>query len=164
MLFWRYCKDMQTLYFGYFGHAWLDTPKIIVSTCTRLQCLSACHKYTLLFTSFLRYYILKNPAIRLAYSVLACNLRTRVLPDMGLLIKYQQQYQFPILDYFQEKLLAKFFKKFKKPYFGAILGPFYANLGKIDFLGKIENGLCQFSDIPIIYHHAKNQKKLLSHF
>ena len=23
MLFWRYCIDMQTSYFGNFGHAWL---------------------------------------------------------------------------------------------------------------------------------------------
>ena len=30
MLFWRYCKDMQTSYFWYFGHAWLHTPKNIL--------------------------------------------------------------------------------------------------------------------------------------
>ena len=56
------------------------------------------------------------------------------------------------LDYFQERLLRKFFKKFKKPYFGAILGPFSMK------------GVCQFLDIPIIYHRAKNQTKLMSHF
>ena len=28
--------------FGYYGHAWLYTLKMIVSTCRRLQCLSAC--------------------------------------------------------------------------------------------------------------------------
>ena len=33
-------------YFGYFGHAWLHSPKMIVSTCRRLQCLSACKKQT----------------------------------------------------------------------------------------------------------------------
>ena len=27
MLYWRYCKDMQTSYFGYFGNLWLHTPK-----------------------------------------------------------------------------------------------------------------------------------------
>ena len=43
MLFWRYYKDIQT-YFGYFGLAWLDSPKMIVPTCRRLQCLSACKK------------------------------------------------------------------------------------------------------------------------
>ena len=67
-----------------------------------------------------------------------------------------------ILDYFREKLKTKFSKKSKKPYFGAILDPFCPNLRKIEFSWK--KGLCQFLDIPIIYHHAKNQKKLLSHF
>ena len=90
--FWRYCKNMQTSYFGYFGHAWLHTPKLIVSTCRRLRCLSACQKYTSSFSSFLRYYILKNPTIWLADSILAHNSRTRILPDMGLVVKYQQQY------------------------------------------------------------------------
>ena len=69
MLFWRYCKDMQTSYFGYFGHAWLHTPKMIVSTCTRLWCLSVCKKQTSSFILFLRYYILKNPAIWLAVPI-----------------------------------------------------------------------------------------------
>ena len=41
-----------------------------------------------------------------------------------------------IFDYYQEKLMAKFFKKTQKPYFGAILGPFYPNLGKKDFPRK----------------------------
>ena len=33
MLFWRYCKDIQTSYFAHFGHNWLRTPKMIVSIC-----------------------------------------------------------------------------------------------------------------------------------
>ena len=53
---------MQT-YFGYFGHAWLYTAKMIVLTCRIFQCLSACQKQSSSFSSFLRYYILKNPAI-----------------------------------------------------------------------------------------------------
>ena len=92
MLFWRYCKDIRTSYFGYFGHAWLHTPKMIVSTCRRFRCLSACQKYTSSFTSFLRYYILKNPAIWLVDSILAHYSKTRTLPDMGLVVKYQEQY------------------------------------------------------------------------
>ena len=60
MLFWGYCKDIQTCYFGYFGHAQLHTPKMIASTCRRRRCLSASQKQTSSFTSFLRYYILKN--------------------------------------------------------------------------------------------------------
>ena len=58
-------------------------------TCGRLQCLSSCQKYTSSFTSFLRYYILKNPVIWLADSILAYNLRLGILPDMGLLVKHQ---------------------------------------------------------------------------
>ena len=70
MLFCIYWKDMQ-IYFEYFGYAWLHTPKMIVSTCRRLWYLSSCQKYTSSFTSFLRYYILKNPVIWLAGSILA---------------------------------------------------------------------------------------------
>ena len=66
--FWKYWKDMQTFYFRYFGHAWLRTPKMIVPTYRKLWCLFACQKYTSSFTSFLRYYILKNPANWLANS------------------------------------------------------------------------------------------------
>ena len=69
---------MQT---SYFGHAWSHTPKMMVLTCWWLRCLSACEKYTSSFTSFLRYYILKNPTIWLADSILAHYLRIRILPD-----------------------------------------------------------------------------------
>ena len=54
--------------------------------------------------------------------------------------------------------MKKVFKKSKKPYFGTSLD----TLGKNEF--SWEKGLCQILDIPIIYHRAKNQKKLLSHF
>ena len=53
------------------------------------------------------------------------------------------------LDYFQKKLMAKFFKKSKKSHFRAILSPF-----------SWKKGLCQFLNVPIIYHLAKNQKKI----
>ena len=151
--FWRYCKDMQTSYFGYFGHACLHTPKMIVSTCRTLRCLSAC-------LSFLRYYILKNPAICLAVSILAHNSRTRTFPDMRLAMKSVTVLVF-ILDYFLEKIIIKLSKKSKKTYFGAILGPFFPNLDKNEFSWRKE--LCQFLNIPIIYQHAKNKKKLMSH-
>ena len=67
--FWRCCKGMQTSFFIYFGDAWLRTPKMIISPCRKLPCLSASQKWTSSFTSFLRYYILKNPAIWLANSI-----------------------------------------------------------------------------------------------
>ena len=41
------------------------------------------------FTSSLKYYILKNLAILLANSIWAHNWRPRILPDMGLVLKYQ---------------------------------------------------------------------------
>ena len=59
----------------------------------------------------------------------------------------------PILDYFREQLKAKFLKNPERTY----LGPFYPNLGKNEFSWKKE--LCQFLDIPIIYHRAKISKK-----
>ena len=46
--------------------------------------------------------------------------------------------------------------------FEAILGPFCPNLGKNEVSWKKE--LRQFLDNPIIYHCAKNQKTLMSHF
>ena len=69
-------------YFGYFGHAWLHSPKIIVSPCRRLQCLSACKKQTSSSTSFIRYYSQENPANWLVDTILAHNLRPRILPNM----------------------------------------------------------------------------------
>ena len=81
MLLWRYCIDMQT-YFGYFGHAQLHSPKMVVSPRRRLRCLSACKKQTSSFSSFLRYYILKNSATCLAGSILAHNSRPEILPDV----------------------------------------------------------------------------------
>ena len=42
------------------------------------------------------------------------------------------------------------------------MGPFCPNLGENEFSWK--KGLCRFLDIPTIYHHAKNEKKLMCHF
>ena len=75
--FWRHCKDMQTPYFGCFGHAWLHTPTIIVSTCRWLRCSSTCKKNFII-------HILKDFKICLADSILDCNSRTRIFLDMGL--------------------------------------------------------------------------------
>ena len=54
-----------------------------------------------------------------------------------------------------------FFKKSQKPYFGPILGPFDQIWAKNEFFWK--KGLCQFFNIRITYHRAKNQKDLMSH-
>ena len=60
---------------------------MIVSACRRLQCLSACQKYTSLFTSFLR--LADILSIWLAGGILAQNPRPRIVSDMGLVVKYQ---------------------------------------------------------------------------
>ena len=82
IFFWRYCKDMQTSYFGYLGHALLRTPKMIKLTCRKLRCFFACQKQTSWFTLLLRYFILKNPAVWLANSISAHDSITRILADM----------------------------------------------------------------------------------
>ena len=128
MLYWRYCKDMQTSYFGYFGHAWLHTPKMIVSTCTRLWCLSVCKKQFSSFTLFLRYYILKNNAIWLA--LLIWELEFCQKWNWWWNINNNISYHFRLL---RRQL---FFKNPQRTYFGAILGPFYLNYGKNEFSWK----------------------------
>ena len=55
-----------------------------------------------------------------------------------------------------------FLKNPKRTYFGAILGPFYPNLDKNKFSWKKE--LCQFLEIPIIYHCAKKLEKTIQQF
>ena len=54
----QYCsntKILQTCYFGYFGHDQPCPPKLIILTCRKVWCLSACQKSTLSPPSFLRY-------------------------------------------------------------------------------------------------------------
>ena len=90
IFFWRYCKDMQTTYFGYFGQAWLCPPKKITSTCRKLWCLCACQKWLhySLFSSW-DINILNNPTIWLANSIFTYNLRTRISSEMRLVVKCQ---------------------------------------------------------------------------
>ena len=64
------------------AHPQNDSIKTSIFICMQQMNLS--------FTSFLRYYILKNPAIWLADNILVHNSRNRILPDMELVVKYQQ--------------------------------------------------------------------------
>ena len=59
MLFWTYCKNIQT-YFGYFRHTCLFTTKKIVSTCRILWCLSVCRK-KFIIPFFTEIFHLKEP-------------------------------------------------------------------------------------------------------
>ena len=150
MLFWIYCKDMQTSYFGYFGHAWLHKPKMIVSTCRRLRCLSACQKYTSSLTSFLRFCILKNSAIWLADNILFHNSRTRSLSDINNNISFH-------FRLFPRKTNNKTFQKIQKTLFWGHFEPFLPKFRqKWIFLKK---KLSQFLNIPIIYHRHKKPEK-----
>ena len=84
----------------------------------------------------------------------------QVLPDMGLVLKYQYNVSF----YFQEKLMTKVFKKSNNPCFGA-MWPFWPFLPKFGHKWIfLEKRLSQFLNIPIIYHHAKNQEQLICHY
>ena len=133
MLFWRYCKDMQT-YFGYFGHVWLYITKIIVSTFRRLRCLSA---YS-------------------GWQHLGTYLETQNFARYGVGFEISIKILVFALDYFQEKLMTKFLKKSKKPYFG-VMQAFWPFWAKINFSGK------KAVSFSITYHLPKNQKKLICH-
>ena len=65
-----------------------------------------------------------------------------------------------IFDYFQEKLTTNFSKNQKKLFRGHF-GPFFSKFEQKRIFLKKE--LCQFLNIPITYHRAKNQKKLTTH-
>ena len=142
MLYWRYCKDMQTSYFGYFGHAWLHTPKMIVSTCTRLWCLSVCKKQTSSFILFLRYYILKNPAIWLAVPI--WGLEFCQIWDWWWNINNNISFHFRL--YTRKTNDKTFLKKSKKNLFWGHFGPFLPKFGqKWIFLLKRARSLFRYS-------------------
>ena len=116
---------MQT-YFGYFRHAWLHTPKMIVSSCRKFRCLFACQKWSSSLTSSLRYYILQNHAIWQHFGLL---LKTQNF------VRYEIGGEISIISFqfrfFPRKTNDKIFEKTKKKnYFGVILGSFCPNLGK----------------------------------
>ena len=72
---------------------------------------------------------------------------------------YKINFHFGLLP---SKTKDKFSLKIQKTLFWGHFGPFLPKLGqKWIFLVKKD---CQFLNIPIIYHRAKNQKKLLNHF
>ena len=62
----------------------------------RKLCLSTSKKSIWSIISFLRYFNLKNPATWLAESILAHNLRTRILADKVLAVKNKWQNDLPV--------------------------------------------------------------------
>ena len=123
-----------------------------------ISMLSTCQNETSSFTFFLIHYILKNHAIWLANNcIFAYNLRNRISTRHGIEGEKSITISAFNLGYFQEKL-----QNFSKNLFcGPSFGPFCPNLGENKFSWK--KGLFQFLNTPIIYHCAKNQKKLMSH-
>ena len=96
----------------------------------------------------LGYYILWNPSIGMAKRILAHNSKNQNFARYGIGGKISITILVFTLDYLQEKLLPKFFKRPKSP----TLGPFwvfYTQIwGKNEFSWK--KGLCQFLNIPPI--------------
>ena len=112
----------------------------------------------------MKHYILKNLAIWLAESILTHNLRTRILPDMGLVVKYYNiRFHFRL---FLGKTKDTIFQKIQKTLFW---GPFSALFSRFWQKSFFLENFFKFSQknrfltIPVICHHAKNQKKLVSH-
>ena len=76
-------------------------------------------------------YVLKNPTILLADTIWAHNWRmeTQSFARYGVGVEISIEILVFTQDYFQEKLMTKFFKKSEKPYFGA-MSPFWPFLPK----------------------------------
>ena len=66
-----------------------------------------------------------------------------------------------ILDYFREKLIPKFFKKSKKPYLGAIFGPFFPKFWQ-KWISPEKGVLSVFKHF-IYLSSCKKKKTLMSH-
>ena len=143
---------MQTCYFGYFGHAFLHTPKMIVSTCRRLWCLSVCKK-----TNFIIHFILEILQFQESCNFTGCsNLRTRILPDIYEIgDEISRTILLSILDYFEEKLKTNFEKKFKE-------NLFWSNFGqKWIFLEKRALSVLRYSNYLSL---CKKSEKTLEQF
>ena len=148
MFFSKYCKDMQTTFLGTLGTPGYVHPKW----------------YDQLVENFGAYRPAKND---LNHSLLSRDITFKRImqfdwPTTFWPITWEQEFcqirpggEISItilvftLDYFQEKLTRKVFKKSKKKkLLVAIFGPLCSNLGKKEFLWK--KGLCQFLNVPII--------------
>ena len=134
--FLTYCENMETSYFRYFGHACLCTPKMIASTFKTVRRLSACQKQ---FCNLIGWQHFRPYLENLARY------------DWWWNINYNISFHSRL---FPAKTNDKIFQKIQKPCFVANLGPFLQIWAKMSFPGKKS----QFLNIPIIYHHAKNQK------
>ena len=81
----RFSNFLLWVFWAYLAMQTQNSINLIVSICRKLRCLSSYQNYI----SFLRYWMFNNPAIWLANNIMAHNSRTRILPDIGLVMKYQ---------------------------------------------------------------------------
>ena len=182
---WDFANILQTCYFGYFGQAWLRTRKVILSFSGKLSYLSAGKNYILhIFLEILQRYpnlfcVLRVYLATTPTMILSASRKRWCLPackKINFIIHFffeilhskescnligsqhfgswhkNQNYRWNINDNisFHFQLLPwknnhKIFQKIQNPKF------------------SWKKGLCQFLNIPIIYHCAKNQKKIMSH-
>ena len=121
-----YCKDIQTSYFVYFGHASLHTPKMIEATWTRLLWLSARQKMNFIIHFFLEILHVKE----------SCNLigwyhfgPAQNFARYGIGGEISATILVSILDYFQKNQWLNFSKN-KKKLFWAHFGPILPKFGQ----------------------------------
>ena len=146
---------MQTSYFGYFGHAWLHN-QLVEDFSVYLQVQNIFH-YSLLFWDITFKRILQFDWLT-AFRLITQEPEFCQIWDCGGDIN-SISFHF---RYFSKKTNHKIFQKISKTLFWDHFGPFLPKFRKK--INIPEKKSCQFLDIPIIYHRAKNQKKLTNHF
>ena len=145
-------------YFRYFGHAWLHSPKMIVFN------VSLHAKNKKLKNNFIIHFFLTILHFKESCNLIGRqhfsphNLRPKIMPGWWNIHSY---ISFHYRLFPRKTNITKFFKKSQKPYFGSIRDTFAQIGAKNEFSWK--KGLCQFFNIWITYHCAKNQKNLMSH-
>ena len=100
--FWRYCKDIQTSYFRYFELAWLHRLKMIVSTGRKIN--------------FIIHFFLQILHFKKSYKLIRQQHFGPYLQNEKFChVEISMTILVFILDYFQRKLMRKFFKSSIKP-------------------------------------------------
>ena len=94
----------------------------------------------------------------MADSIWNHNCRPRALTDMGLVLSINSNISFHF-RLFPRKTNDKIFQKILNPYFGVTWAFFAQIWTKMNFPEK--KGSVKFLNILIIYHRAKNKKKLI---
>ena len=132
----KYCWDNANLLFSALW-AWFTNPtKNNSSNLKETLIFIYTKRSSWSFTFFLRYYNLKNPAIWFAKSIMAHNLRTRILPGKGLQWSINKNIIFHI-RLIPGQTNAKSFQKMQKNYFWAHFRPVLSSFGQNRIFFKI---------------------------